>query len=109
MSTKLQQPKMQRAKARQQTGKVVRSLLDAEGERLTQRGERLYQTKLKAILEPDYTGMFAAIEPDSGDYFLGKRMMEALDNAEAKHPDKLVYLVRVGFPTATKMRSPRRI
>jgi hypothetical protein len=109
MSTKLQQPKIQRAKIRRQPGKLVRSLLDAEGERLTRRGERLYQTKLKALLEPDYTGMFAAIEPDSGDYFLGKRMAEALDNAKAKHPDKLVYLVRVGFPVAIKMRSPRRI
>ena len=109
MSAKLQQAKNQRVKTTPQTGIAVRSLLDAEGEKLTNRGERLYRTKLKDILEPEYTGMFAAIEPDSGDYFLGKRMIEAVDNAKAKHPDKLVYLTRVGFPTAVKMRSPRNI
>ncbi len=109
MNTKLQQPKSQRVKTTRQAGKVVKSQLDATGEKLTSRGERLYRTKLHDILVPKYTGMFAAIEPDSGDYFLGKRMIEALDNAKAKHPDKLVYLVRIGFPTAVRMRSPGRI
>ncbi|MFN0118962.1 MAG: hypothetical protein ACKV2V_00510 [Blastocatellia bacterium] len=109
MDTKLQKAKSKRVKTTQRTGRLVKSLLDAEGERLTRRGERLYQTKLKALLEPDFTGMFAAIEPDSGDYFLGKRMMEALDNAEAKHPDKLVYLVRIGSPAAVKIRTPRQL
>lgn len=109
MSTKLQKPKSQRVKTTRRMGQLVKSLLDAKGEQLTRRGERLYQTKLKALLEPDCNGMFAAIEPDSGDYFLGKRMVEALDNAEAKHPDKLVYLVRIGSPAAVKTRAPRQL
>jgi hypothetical protein len=109
MSTKPRQTISQRLKTARQTGRKVKSLLDAEGEKLTDRGVRLYRTKLKKTLEPEYNGMFAAIEPDSGDYFLGKRMIEAVDKAKAKHPDKLVYLVKVGFPTAVKMRSPRRI
>ena len=49
--------------------------------------------------------MFAAIEVDSGDYFLGTRMIEAVDKAEAKYPDKLVYIVRIGFRAAVKMRN----
>jgi hypothetical protein len=84
-------------------------MLNTEGESLASRGDQLYRTKLKDILEPQFIGMFAAIEPDSGDYFLGKRMAEAFDKADAKYPDKLVYLVRIGFPVAIKLRSPRRI
>lgn len=76
---------------------------------MARKGVRLYQTKLKAALEPAYTGMFAAIEVDSGDYFLGARMGEALENAIAKYPDKEFYIVRVGFRAALKMRSPRPI
>ena len=107
MSTKSKASKSQRVKVTYRKGRLVRSLLDAEGEKLTRRGKRLYRTKLKALLEPQYNGMFAAIEPDSGDYFLGKRIVEALDSAEAKHPNKLVYIVKVGFPAAVKARSPR--
>lgn len=98
----------QRRQAGQKTKSKRLSKEDAEGELLCRRGKRLYQTKLKAILEPDYIGMFAAIEPDSGDYFLGTRMIEAVLKAEKKHPDKLVFIVRIGFPAAVKSRSPRR-
>ena len=99
------------AKLRRQTRQKTRSKRlskeDIEGERLCRRGNRLYQTKLKTLLEPDYIGMFAAIEPDSGDYFLGTRMIKAVLKAEEKHPDKLVFIARIGFPTAVSMKSPR--
>ncbi|MGH9847636.1 MAG: hypothetical protein ACREEM_53780 [Blastocatellia bacterium] len=80
---------------------------DAEGDRIFRKGKRLYQTKLKSLLEPLHTGKFAAIEPDSGEYFLGTKMIEAVLQARAKYPDKLVYIVRIGFRAAVSMRSPR--
>ncbi len=98
-----------RRQTKQTTKTKRRSKEDAEGERLCRRGNRLYQTKLKALLEPEYKGMFVAIEPDSGDYFLGARMIEAALKAKEKHPDKLMFFVRVGFPTATVSRSPRSL
>jgi len=52
-------------------------------------------------------GMFAAIEVDSGDYFLGTNLTEAFEQAMAKHPDKKFFFVRVGFRAAFKLRSPR--
>jgi hypothetical protein len=79
-------------------------LLDAEGKRLARKGRRLYDTKLKALLEPAYKGMFAAIEVDSGDYFLGENLIDALDKANSKHPEKQFYFVRVGFRAAISMR-----
>ena len=105
MGMKLRQPKSQRAKPTRPAPKSKPSLRDAEGARLARKGERLYRTKLKALLEPAYIGKFAAIEPDSGEYFLGDRMIEAVDKAEAKYPDKLVYIVRIGFRAAVKMRN----
>jgi hypothetical protein len=101
MSTKLRRQTKQPAKTSRQSKE------DREGERLCRRGNRLYQTKLKALLEPKYKGMFVAIEPDSGDYFLGRRMIEAVLKAEEQHPDKLVFIVRIGSPTAVSMKSPR--
>lgn len=84
-------------------------LLNAEDLRLARKGKRLYQTKLKALLEQSHWGMFAAIEADSGDYFLGTRMGEAIEKAKAKYPDKLVYIVRIGFRAAVSARNQRWI
>lgn len=104
MSTKLRRQKNRSAKSAQSKRPP---LLDDEGWRIARKGERLYRTKLKALLEPAHTGMFAAIEVDSGDYFLGTHLTEAFEQARAKHPDKKFFFVRVGFRAAFKLRSPR--
>ncbi len=46
-------------------------------------GERLYRTQLRRLL-----GEHLAVEIESGDYFLGKIMGEALAAAEQKYPRK---------------------
>jgi hypothetical protein len=44
-----------------------------------------------------------AIEPESGDYFMGKTLGAANDAAFAKHPDGWVYFVRLDDPEAAIM------
>lgn len=106
MSTKLRRQKSQKQKPL----RLARPpLLDAEGWRVARKGVKLYETKLKETLVPAHTGMFAAIEVDSGNYFLGKQMGEAVEKARAQYPDKQVYIVRIGFRTALKLRSLRPI
>ena len=73
---------------------------------LARKATRLYQTKLKELLEPAYIGKFAAIEPDSGDYFVAKGMTEAMQKARLKHPNKRFFLVRIGFEAAIIFRHP---
>ena len=104
MSTKLRRQENQPAKSLQSKRPP---LLDDESWRIARKGERLYQTKLKAVLEPEHTGMFAAIEVDSGDYFLGTDLSEAFEQARAKHREKKFFFVRVGYRAAFKLRSPR--
>ena len=53
--------------------------------------------KLKSELEDKYYGLIVAIEPYSGDYFVGKSVIEAGDKGKQKHPDKIFYFVRPGF------------
>ncbi|MGH9843416.1 MAG: hypothetical protein ACREEM_32160 [Blastocatellia bacterium] len=79
---------------------------EAEGQRISRKAMRLYRTKLKALLEPAYIGKFAAIEPDSGDYFVANRMAEAMQKARARHPDKKFFLVRIGFKAAVSFKNP---
>ena len=54
-----------------------------EIESFIERAKQAYDDRLAAKLEPEHTGEIIAIEPESGDYFLGKDEIEAADNARA--------------------------
>ena len=45
-------------------------------------------------------GKIVAIEPDTGEWFLGKDIIEAFKNARLKYPQGIFYFVRVGYPSA---------
>jgi len=49
-------------------------------------------------------GMIAVIEPDSGNYFLGKTLIDALDKAQAQYSDKIFYSIRIGHPFAHQIK-----
>ncbi|MEM2803774.1 MAG: hypothetical protein QXJ05_06260 [Nitrososphaerota archaeon] len=68
-------------------------------------GERLYRTKLRRLLEKAHHGEYVAIEVESGDYFLGKTMGEALAAAEQKYPHKRFYFIRIGYPAAVSFKN----
>ena len=64
------------------------------------RGRKVYEEQLRSRLEPERTGHFVAIEPESGRYFLSDIGTGALIEALAAMPDGLFYLARVGYSTA---------
>jgi hypothetical protein len=64
------------------------------------RGRKVYEEQLRSRLEPEHTGHFVAIEPESGRYFLSDTGTGALIEALAAMPDSLFYLARVGYSTA---------
>lgn len=67
---------------------------------LIEQGQRIYDERLQAQLEPTQTGRFVAIEPITEHYFLGDTSTAALLVARAAMPDSLFYLMRVGQQTA---------
>ncbi|MBM4036202.1 MAG: hypothetical protein FJ291_31085 [Planctomycetes bacterium] len=73
---------------------------------LVRRGQDYYERVLRAKLDPAHRGEFLAIEVESGDYALGKSTLDALDKAEAKHPDSVFYIMRVGYRTAGRIGAP---
>jgi hypothetical protein len=45
----------------------------------------------------DRKGTIAVIEPETGDYFLGRTLTEALKTAKRKYPGKVFYSIRIGY------------
>ncbi len=62
--------------------------------------EHIYDERLRTLLDPKYRDEFVAIEPVSGDYFLGKTLSEAMGAARDAHPNRLSHAIRVGHDTA---------
>jgi hypothetical protein len=75
-------------------------MTNPEVDRFVRRAEQIYSTRLRNVLEPDHIDEFVAIEPDSGDYFLGKTLSEAIGAARQSHPDRLAHAIRVGHKAA---------
>jgi hypothetical protein len=75
-------------------------MTEAEIDDLVRRAEDLYATRLRTRLEAEHMNQFVAIEPESGDYFLGKTLSEAMGSAHRAHPDRLAYGMRVGHAAA---------
>lgn len=72
-------------------------------EELVRRGNALYEQQLKALLEPGHNGQFVAIEPDSGDHFLGRKMIDAIRAAQVARPGRQVFVARVGARTGVEL------
>lgn len=68
-------------------------------------GEQIYQNELKEKLEKENIGKFVAIEAESKDYFIGVTQTEATLKAKKKYPDKIFYMVKIGFPAVITMSS----
>ena len=57
---------------------------------------KIYDEKLKSRLEPDHLGEVIAIHVETGDYFLGRTVLEACRRGREKHPDAVFVCRRVG-------------
>jgi hypothetical protein len=58
--------------------------------------KKIYAEQLRELLEPSHQDEFVAIEPTSGEYFLGRTLSDAIGAARAKYPDRLAHALRVG-------------
>ncbi len=67
---------------------------------LHQRAEQFYQSRLRNDLERLHLNEFVVIEPESGDYFLGRTLSEASAAASAAHPDRRCCVLQVGHTVA---------
>jgi hypothetical protein len=75
-------------------------MVSAETRSVIERSKKLYAEQLQAVLEPQHLNRFVAIEPESGDYFLGDTFDEAVKSAWEKHPSRLSHTIRIGHRAA---------
>jgi hypothetical protein len=78
-------------------------MISPKSEDIARRAEQIYQERLKEELERTHRDEFLAIEPDSGDYFLGPTFSAASAAAHKVYPDRVAYVLRIGHPVALEI------
>lgn len=70
---------------------------------VARRAQSIYEARLREELETTNPDDFVAIEPESGDYFLGKTLSEAIQAARAAYPQRLPFALRVGHKATLEL------
>lgn len=78
-------------------------MVNSEDLDLARRANELYDTRVKLEVESHHRGEFVAIEPESGTYYLGRTLDEAIEKARIAYPNCIPYVKRVGFRAAVEI------
>jgi len=70
---------------------------------IARRATEIYEQRLRDELETKHRNAFVAVEPDSGEYFLGETLSAAIQAARAAYPDRISFALRVGHPSAVNL------
>ena len=71
-------------------------------QKIAEEGSKIYE-QIKGSYDPKEKGKFLAIDIDSRKAYLGHTSAEALALARENHPDKIFYVVKIGFDAAETM------
>ena len=75
-------------------------MIHAKPDIVASAARKIYEELLRDILERTHRDDFVAIEPISGDHFMGLTLSEAIGASRAKYPDRLAHAIRVGHRAA---------
>jgi hypothetical protein len=75
-------------------------MVSNETKAVIDRAKQLYAERLQGELEPQHSGRYVSIEPESGDYFLADTFDEAVRAARVKYPSRLSHTIRIGHRAA---------
>lgn len=73
-------------------------------QKIAKDGAEIYET-IKIKYEPVENGKFLAIDIESKDVFIGDTSSDAVELARKAHPDKVFYVVKIGFSVSDILAS----
>lgn len=76
----------------------------ADIQKIAEAGAKIYET-IKLKYEPAQNGKFLAIDIGSKDAFIAITSSEAVELARKAHPNKVFYVVKIGFSAAETLAS----
>ncbi len=81
---------------------MANSLLQKKISEVAEKGAKIYAAT-KSKYDPQEKGKFLAIDIVSKSTYLGTSSAEALTKARKQHPDRIFYVVKIGYDVAETM------
>ena len=75
-------------------------IAELDPETIATTGDELYARKIRSMVEPGHDGEFLVMDIVSGDYEIDSEDVRASDRLLERHPDGVLYGVRIGYPAA---------
>lgn len=70
---------------------------------ISRRGREIYERSIRTEVERAHDGEFLVVDITNGDYAVGPDDDQLFERMEAKNPDGLFYLMRVGRKAAHRI------
>lgn len=79
--------------------------MDFTGNEIVERGQRLYDERIRGEVEPGNRGKFLVVNVETGEYEMDTDDLVASRRAKARFPDAPLFTLRVGYPAAYRLGS----
>ena len=70
---------------------------------IADRGEAIYQQQLREKVESKHKGKFLTIDIETGHYEIDADEVKSSTRLLKKHPEAVMYCLRIGFPAAHRI------
>lgn len=70
---------------------------------IARRGEELYEQQIRAQIGPGNEGKYLVIDVNTGHFELDENDLAATKRALARRPNPTLYIMRIGYPAATRL------
>jgi hypothetical protein len=70
---------------------------------IVRRGKERYEREVRALVEPQHKGKFLALDIETGAFEIDAHALPAADRLRAKHPQAVLFILRVGYPAAYRL------
>jgi len=70
---------------------------------IASRGQKLYEQQIRAKVDAEHKGKFLVLDIETGEYEIDANELGAVKRAKTKNSDAVLYILRVGYPTAYRL------
>lgn len=74
--------------------------IEHQTESIAEQAKAIYEAKIRAQVEAQHFGEFLALDVDSGDWEIDKKLLTATLRLKERHPEGRLFGMRIGFRTA---------
>lgn len=74
---------------------------------IVDRGKRIYEERIRPLVQEN-VGKYLLIDVESGDWAMGEDTLELADAVQARHPDAVLFAMRIGHRAGGRLGGPAR-